>query len=295
MRTARRRSSMRMANVVLGYRPVDERPQRAATAKWPPSRRHRRRSHPPMSCISPASTLNSTGTRRARRSCTGTRRCAAIPATPAATSAWAGARCRQGRFERCGTSFPRGDRPADPPSSESGNRRGPLFPRSRPWCFKGGMREAYALFYKATWNQAWRSAAFYHLACIDCRRGDFDTALDHLDESLATNADHTKAMVLQAVIARHSEDPECAGKSSQDVLALDPLDHWARYEGTFCGLVQGRISACLPQRRADDPRPRLRLIPTPVSTTMRSHLIERHLAQARCALSPCQSARRARR
>ena len=103
--------------------------------------------------------------------------------------------------------------------------------------FKGEFDAAYPLFYKATWNQAWRSAAFYQLACLDCRKFDFDTALRHLDESLATNGDHTKAMVLQAVIARHLEDPDAAAELLGDVLVMDPLDHWARYEGTACGLV----------------------------------------------------------
>jgi tetratricopeptide (TPR) repeat protein len=103
--------------------------------------------------------------------------------------------------------------------------------------FKGEFHAAYPLFYKATWNQAWRSAAFYQLACLDCRKFDFDTSLRHLDESLSTNGDHTKAMILQAVIARQSEDPDAAGELLTDVLEMDPLDHWARYEGTACGLV----------------------------------------------------------
>jgi tetratricopeptide (TPR) repeat protein len=103
--------------------------------------------------------------------------------------------------------------------------------------FKGAWDEAYAMLYKATWNQAWRAPAFYQIACLDCRKYDYDKALEHLEEALATNSDHTKAMVLQAVIARHTEDSEAAADLLQDVLALDPLDHWARYEGTFCGLV----------------------------------------------------------
>ena len=103
--------------------------------------------------------------------------------------------------------------------------------------FIGASDEAYPLFYKATWNHAWRSAAFYQLACLDCRKYDFDAALEHLEESLATNADHTKAMVLQAVIFRHTEDPEAADELLGDVLSADPLDHWARYEGTTCGLI----------------------------------------------------------
>lgn len=102
---------------------------------------------------------------------------------------------------------------------------------------QGALDDAYGVLYKATWNQAWRAPAFYQIACLDCRKYDFDKALEHLEEALATNSDHTKAMVLQAVIARHTEDFDAARELLQDVLALDPLDHWARYEGTFCGLV----------------------------------------------------------
>jgi tetratricopeptide (TPR) repeat protein len=87
--------------------------------------------------------------------------------------------------------------------------------------------EAYLAFYKATWNYAWRGAAYYHLACIDCRRLDFDTANRHLDESLATLADHNKAYVLQALIAQKSDDPETAAEILEDLQAADPLDHFA--------------------------------------------------------------------
>ena len=101
--------------------------------------------------------------------------------------------------------------------------------------FQGDLEAAYPLFYKATWNQAWRAAAFYQVACLDCRKFDYETAMTHLEESLVTNGDHTKAMVLQAVIARHQEDPEGARDVLGDVLAADPLDHWARYESSCLG------------------------------------------------------------
>ena len=104
--------------------------------------------------------------------------------------------------------------------------------------FQGRHDEAYPAFYKATWNYAWRGAAYYQLACIDCRRLDFDAADRHLDESLATLGDHNKAMVLQAVIARHGGDCEAAAEILEDLLAVDPLDHWAVYEATLCGLVK---------------------------------------------------------
>jgi tetratricopeptide (TPR) repeat protein len=103
--------------------------------------------------------------------------------------------------------------------------------------FQDRHEEAYPAFYKATWNYAWRGAAYYQLACIDCRKLDFETATRHLDESLATLGDNNKAIILQAVIARHGEDAETAEELLEDVLAVDPLDHWAAYEATLCGVI----------------------------------------------------------
>ena len=102
--------------------------------------------------------------------------------------------------------------------------------------FQGQFEAAYPLFYKATWNQAWKSAALYQIACLDCCNGDFNSALVHLEESLATNSDHTKAMVLQAVIARHTSGEDDAADILEDVLEIDPLDHWAGNEAMLGGL-----------------------------------------------------------
>src|SRR6185503_10080671 len=62
--------------------------------------------------------------------------------------------------------------------------------------------EAYDAFYKATWNQAWQSAGFHALAEIDCTRGEWALALDHLDRSLRLNTDNLRARDLKAVVLR---------------------------------------------------------------------------------------------
>ncbi len=104
--------------------------------------------------------------------------------------------------------------------------------------FQNRHEDAYPAFYKATWNYAWRGASYYHLACIDCRRLDFDAANRHLDESLATLGDHNKAIVLQSIIARHGDDSETAADLLEDMLTVDPLDHWAAYEASLCGAAE---------------------------------------------------------
>ena len=104
--------------------------------------------------------------------------------------------------------------------------------------YQGKFEAAYPVLYKATWTNAWRAAAYYQVALLDCRKRAFGTALDHLDAALATNADHTKAMVMQAIVLRHTGDSDEAADILDDVLAVDPLDHWARWEAVRCGLAK---------------------------------------------------------
>jgi tetratricopeptide (TPR) repeat protein len=82
--------------------------------------------------------------------------------------------------------------------------------------------EAYAAFYKSTWNYAWQSAAFYALAELDCRRADWPTALEHLDRSLKVNGDHLKAHNLRTIVLR---------KIGQQARThdIDALDFWAAH------------------------------------------------------------------
>jgi tetratricopeptide (TPR) repeat protein len=95
----------------------------------------------------------------------------------------------------------------------------------------GKDEEAYAAFYKATWNYAWQSAAFYALAEMDCRRGDWPAALDHLDRSLRVNADHLKARNLKTIVLRNLHRAAEAEQLLSETLANDPLDFWARFLG----------------------------------------------------------------
>lgn len=93
----------------------------------------------------------------------------------------------------------------------------------------GELDEAYALFYKATWNLEWKSASFYQLATLDCLKGDYETALDHADSSLATNRDHNKGLVLTALILRKLSREDEARATLDRLLESDSLDHWALY------------------------------------------------------------------
>ena len=96
--------------------------------------------------------------------------------------------------------------------------------------YRGRYEEAYAAFYKATWNYAWQSAAYYHLAEIDCCRDEFAKALEHLEHSLETAAGNLKARNLKASILRRLGAVAQARTLVQGTRLLDPLDFWARNE-----------------------------------------------------------------
>jgi len=93
--------------------------------------------------------------------------------------------------------------------------------------FLGHDELAYSAYYKASWNYEWRAAAYYELATLDCRMGNFAQASRHLDAALETNSRNNKAHVLRALVASK------LGKDGLSILAEqlknDPLDHWARY------------------------------------------------------------------
>ena len=90
--------------------------------------------------------------------------------------------------------------------------------------------DAYAAFYKSVWNQEWQSAGCYALATIDCQRGDFERALEHLNNSLSVNRSHLKARNLKSAILRQMGRSKEALDLVRDTIALDPLDLWSRNE-----------------------------------------------------------------
>ena len=110
--------------------------------------------------------------------------------------------------------------------------------------FLGRDDDAYAAFYKATWNAAWSGPGFHALAEIDCGGGDWTNALDHLDMSLRRGSDNLRARDLKAFALRRLGRDQAASTLLRETLALDPLDDWARY-------LSGHALACGGQNRLD--------------------------------------------
>ena len=118
-------------------------------------------------------------------------------------------------------------------------------------CLKlqGKWDEAYRWLYKATWNYAWRSAGYYQLATIDVRRGQIDLALEHLRESMQTNARFNNGRTLQATLLRRAGDSAAAAALCEQVLAEDALDALAQWEWSQCG--HGQTPALRPEITLD--------------------------------------------
>ena len=89
--------------------------------------------------------------------------------------------------------------------------------------------EAYDALYKSTWNAAWRGPAFHRLAEIDCRRGEWQTAADHLERSLRAEADNLNARNLLTMVLGKLGRVAEAETLLRATTALDPLDVGSRW------------------------------------------------------------------
>ncbi|NMH86852.1 DUF5107 domain-containing protein [Flavivirga algicola] len=114
--------------------------------------------------------------------------------------------------------------------------------------FQNRPEEAYSLLYKATWNYAWRSSSHYLLANIESRKGNTASVLHHIEASLDTNRQNNKAYILKAIILSGLQKAEEAKTILQDILEIDPLDQWAKYE---LGRLSGDCQAFLDSSRND--------------------------------------------
>jgi tetratricopeptide (TPR) repeat protein len=106
------------------------------------------------------------------------------------------------------------------------------------------LTESYAAFYKATWNQAWAAAAYHALAEIDCVRGQWGKALEHLNRSLNLNTDNLRARDLKVIVLRKLGRYGEGNPVLRETLELDRLDSWARH-------LAGDEPACDLQTRLD--------------------------------------------
>jgi len=99
--------------------------------------------------------------------------------------------------------------------------------------FLGNLEESYKNLYQATWSLAYHSAAYYLLAEINCIKGEFNQALTHLNRSISTNVNNTKALNLRTAVLRKLGDIEASAKTNTKVIEEHPLNFWSMFENYF--------------------------------------------------------------
>ncbi|MCC7165226.1 MAG: DUF5107 domain-containing protein [Anaerolineae bacterium] len=116
---------------------------------------------------------------------------------------------------------------------------------------QGQFSKAFDAFYKAVWTAAHQSAAYFELARLAARSGDFAQALDLADRSLQCNASHHQAAHLKIALLRHLGKMDDALLALQHALKSDPLDPGILCEGhlltgddSFHRFIRAETSAC---------------------------------------------------
>ncbi len=96
--------------------------------------------------------------------------------------------------------------------------------------------EAYDLFFRATWDNAFHSAAYYQLAELSCLKSEYVTALEQIEQSLSTNALNTKALNLKTILARKLGKFHEGSALVDRVLSIDPLNFVSMNEACYFAL-----------------------------------------------------------
>lgn len=91
--------------------------------------------------------------------------------------------------------------------------------------YQGRDDEAYDAFYKASWTAAQQEMSFYHLAAIDCGRGNHENALAHIERALVRNGHSLKARALRALLLAKLGRLAEAREQLAANIALDPFDY----------------------------------------------------------------------
>lgn len=94
--------------------------------------------------------------------------------------------------------------------------------------FQNRLKESYDAFYKSTWSDACKPAAFYQMACVMARINCYDKALEHAEDAVICNGRNYNAMILKMVLLlKLGKTAEVDGLVKK-VIALDPLNYQAK-------------------------------------------------------------------
>lgn len=101
---------------------------------------------------------------------------------------------------------------------------------------QGRFREAADAWAKAAWSAAWQDPAFFALARLAARQGNWTEAEAKCRQSLVRNAHNLANRHLLAAVLRHQGRLGEAGALAAETLAFDPLDFGALREAVLAGV-----------------------------------------------------------
>lgn len=118
--------------------------------------------------------------------------------------------------------------------------------------YQGKEKEAYSAFYKAIWNDAWKASGYFHIAQLECSKGEWELALENIDKALISNWHNHKARHLKIIILRELGLSEKAKKLIHESLELDGFNFGGLFEkylfdldektlNQFKSLIRGNI------------------------------------------------------
>ncbi|MGN0523099.1 MAG: tetratricopeptide repeat protein, partial [Eubacterium sp.] len=94
--------------------------------------------------------------------------------------------------------------------------------------YQNRLEESYDALYKSAWSNACQESAFYHLACISARNGEYDIALEHIENAIIKNGRNYKARNLKALILLELGRENEAISLAKETNTLDPMDFISR-------------------------------------------------------------------
>ena len=106
--------------------------------------------------------------------------------------------------------------------------------------FQGRNEEAYDAFYKACWNAAWQGPGYYALAQLSVAAGNWDRALDEVDNALLRNWHNHRARHLKTIILRNLGREAEARALIEESLKIDPFNYGVSFESC---LMSGDVAA----------------------------------------------------
>jgi tetratricopeptide (TPR) repeat protein len=106
----------------------------------------------------------------------------------------------------------------------------PYYNLGLSYLYQEKYKEAFDVFYKATWTNEQQEMSFYYLAALSTRKKDYVEGLEFINKSLVKNSHNIKARGLKAALLRKLNQKEVAKSYIKESLEVDPFDYLSMYE-----------------------------------------------------------------